>query len=214
MIFDFAIEFFKNLVNSVPADQRILVTLGIYTFFIVIYSIFIWKFYRFLASREVIQLNLKQYNKSKHPVIEKVFAVFLFTIEYLIILPFLVLFWFVILSLFLLLISESNDVSQILLISSAIIASTRITAYIGEDLSKDIAKILPFTILSAFLLGHSVFDAAGIFEKMMQIPSLFNHIVMFLAFIFVIEFVLRSLFSIVELFYSGEKTKEGEWTKD
>ena len=76
----------------------------------------------------------------------------------MIILPFLFLFWFTVFSLFLLLLSESQNAEQILLISAAIIASTRISAYISEDLSKDLAKIFPFTVLALFVLNiHELF---------------------------------------------------------
>ena len=196
---------FNSIYNSIPEDQKILVTLVLYTVMILMYSIFIWKFYKFLACREIIQINLSKYNYSKHPVLEKVLAVVLYTLEYLVILPFLVIFWFGILSVFLLVLSESQDTQQILLISAAIIASTRVTSYISEDLSKDIAKILPFTVLAAFILGNSFFNSGGVIDKISQIPSLFNHILMFLVFIFVVEFFLRGLYSIVQLMKSEEE---------
>ena len=211
MVLDLTLGFFQNIVNSIPEDQKIFVSLVLYTFLIFIYSIFIWKFYTFLSSREIIQLNLKQYNYSNHPVLEKVYAIFLFTLEYLIILPFLVVFWFAILSVFLLVLSESENTEQILLISAAIITSTRMTSYISEDLSKEMAKILPFTVLAAFILGSGIINSGNILIKISSIPSLFGNILIFLVFIFFIEFVFRSLYSIVELFRSdgdGEDEEE------
>jgi len=205
MVFESIIGYFENLVNSVPEDQKLFFTLMVYTGLIFIYSLFIWKYYRFLASREIIQLNLSQYNYSKHPFLEKVFAMALYTLEYLIVLPFLVTFWFAILSLFLLVLSESGDTSQILLIAAAIIASTRITAYVSEDLSKDIAKILPFTILAAFLLGASFIDVGAILMRLYQVPLLFNDILIYLVFIFVIEFFLRGVYSVLQLMRSDEE---------
>ena len=207
MAFDF-IDFLRNILDFFPNDQKI-VSLVVYTVLILIYSIFIWKFYRFLASREIIQLNLSQYNYSNHPVLEKVIAIGLYTLEYLILLPFLVLFWFAILSIFLLVLSESKDTLQILLISAAIITSTRITSYINEELSKDIAKILPFTVLAAFILNANLLDYSNILTKLSEIPSLFNNILTFLIFIFVVEFIFRSLYSIVELIRSKDES-EGE----
>ena len=208
MVLDLSLGFFQNIVNSIPEDQKIFVSLVIYTFLISIYSIFIWKFYTFLASREIIQLNLKQYNYSNHRILEKVYAIILFTLEYLIILPFLVVFWFAILSVFLLVLSESKNTEQILLISAAIITSTRITSYVNEDLSKEMAKILPFTVLAAFILGSSVINASDILTKISNIPSLFGNILIFLIFIFFIEFIFRCLYSIVELFRSDDEEEE------
>jgi len=206
ILFEWVGDFFQGIMNSVPTEYQILVSLFLYTVFIIIYAVFIWKFYKFIASREIIELNLKQYNNSTHPILEKVFAVSLYTVEYMIILPFLVLFWFTILSLFLLVLSESQDAQQILMISAAIIVSTRATAYISEDLSKDIAKILPFTVLAMFVLNPGFFNFTGLFEKIGQIPNIFTHILMFVVFIFIIEFVLRGMYSIVELFRSNDET--------
>jgi len=209
MAFDFIINFFRGFRDAIPVRYQLLFDLFLYTIFIAIYAIFIWKFYKFLASREIIQLNLKQYNHSNYPGMEKFFAVILFTVEYMIILPFLVLFWFTVLSLFLLLLSKSQSAQQILLIAAAIIASTRITAYISEDLSKDIAKILPFTILGLFILEPNFFNIESMFAKVSQIPGLFNHIIIFIVFIFIVEFVLRGVYSVVELMRSDVSDEQG-----
>ncbi|HJO14696.1 MAG TPA: hypothetical protein QGG70_01460 [Candidatus Pacearchaeota archaeon] len=200
-----AIEILQGTMNVLPEDQKVLFSLIVYTILILMYSIFIWKFYRFLASRDIIQLNLSQYNYSNHPIIEKFAAIGLYALEYLIILPFLVFFWFSILSIFLLVLSESQNTLQILLISAAIIASTRVTSYISEDLSKDLAKILPFTILAAFILGSSFFNAEGVIDKISQIPSLFDNIVTFVVFIFIIEFIFRILFSVFQFVKSKDE---------
>ncbi len=207
MVIEFIAEILQGIINSVPEQYRILINLGFYTIFIAIYAVFIWKFYKFLASREILELNLKQYNYAKYPGLEKFFAVILFSIEYIVILPFLVLFWFTILSLFLLLLSEAGP-EQILLVSAAIIASTRITAYIGEDLSKDLAKILPFTVLSTFLLNPRFFSTIDFIQKLSQIPSLFDNILMFIIFIFGIEYILRAIYSLAQLFYSEPINEE------
>ncbi len=207
MITGFITNTFQGMLDGLSADQRVLLSLLLYTIFIAFYAVFIWKFYKFLASKEIIHLNLNQYNYSNHPGLEKVSAIVLYTVEYLVILPFLVLFWFAILSIFLLLLSKQSA-DQILLVSAAIIASTRITAYISEELSKDLAKILPFTVLATFILGENFFDIESLIDKITAIPSLFNNILMFIVFIFVVEFVLRSGFSLVQLFSSGDEASE------
>jgi len=39
-----------------------------------IYGIFVFKFYRFVARRDVFHLNLGQYNKAEHPAIKRFLA--------------------------------------------------------------------------------------------------------------------------------------------
>jgi hypothetical protein len=207
---EFIANYIQAVFDSVPEDYKVLVSLLLYTIFIALYAIFIWKFYKFLASKEIIQLNLNQYNYSKHPILEKIFAIGLYSVEYLVILPFLVLFWFAILSLFLLLLSKQSA-DQILLVSAAIIASTRITSYVSEDLSKDLAKILPFTVLATFILGENFFDISNLIAKVAEIPTLFNNVLIFIVFIFIVEFVLRGFYSMTQFFNSnGEEIAEKE----
>jgi len=205
MVFEIIMGFFQNLANSIPENQKLFVSLVLYTIFIVIYAIFIWKFYRFLAEREIIKLNLRQYNYSKNPGWEKFLATFLTTIEYVIILPFLVFFWFAVFSIFLLLLSKSQSAEQILLITAAIIASTRVTAYISENLSRDLAKIFPFTVLALFLLDPQFFNFSSLFNKVVQIPQLFSNILVFIVFIFGVELLLRIIYSISMFIYSREE---------
>jgi len=208
MVLETIVNFAQGIVNGIPEPYRSLFVILMYTLFIVFYAVFIWKFYKFLSSKDILQLNLDQYNHSGHPILEKILAVVLYTIEYMVILPFLVLFWFAILSMFLLVLSSAEDVQQILMIAAAIIAAIRITAYIAEDLSKDVAKILPFTVLAMFILDADLFNSEQILNRILQIPSLFTHILMFVVFIFVVEFILRMVYLIAQFFSSEEERVE------
>ncbi|MBS3080329.1 hypothetical protein J4221_02575 [Candidatus Pacearchaeota archaeon] len=204
MVVEFIIGNFRSFYDSIPENQKILFNLLIYTLIILIYSVFIWKYYKFLANKQILDLNLKQYNYTSHPVLEKILATVLYTLEYLIILPFLIIFWFAVLSVFLLVLSENTDTQYILLIAAAIIASTRITAYLSEELSQDIAKVLPLTVLVVFVLGSNSFSYSQLFERFSHIPGLLNNILIFLIFIFVVEFTLRLIYSFIEFFKSEE----------
>ena len=42
------IEYLQSLGNTIPEDQRLWVSLAIYTVLIIFYSVFIWYFYKFL----------------------------------------------------------------------------------------------------------------------------------------------------------------------
>ena len=59
MVLEIISNSLESLWASVPAEYRVLFSLLLYTVFIALYAIFIWKFYKFLASKEIIQLNLK-----------------------------------------------------------------------------------------------------------------------------------------------------------
>ncbi|MEK6872153.1 MAG: hypothetical protein AABX16_04590 [Nanoarchaeota archaeon] len=190
--------FFSSIIDTIPQDQKIFVTLVTYTGLIALYCLFIWKYYTVLSNREIIKLNLKEYNRSKHPVIEKIVALFLYILEYLVILPFLVIFWFTILSAFAIVLSKSQDARQILLIAAAIITSTRIMAYIDEQLAEDVAKVLPLTLIAIFILESKLIDYRSVILKLYSLPTLIDNIFIFLVFIFAVEFFLRTLYAVIQ----------------
>src|SRR3989344_1036330 len=198
------IEYLQSLGNTIPEDQRLWVSLAIYTVLIIFYSVFIWYFYKFLSKRDILELNLKKYNNASHPFLEKLLATSLFTLEYLIILPFLVFFWFGVFSIFLLLLSESQDVPPLLLISTAIISSIRVVAYINNSLAEDLAKILPFTLLVTFTLNFNLISLGEVFMRLYGIPQLLKIIFMYLGYILMTEFILRLFYSLYIFLHSND----------
>ena len=87
--------------------------------------------------------------------------------------------------------TENIELSRILLISATVIAAIRMTAYYKEDLSKDIAKLLPFTLLGVGITQFGALNVTNIIEQLFEIPTYFSHIASYLIFIFIIEFILR-----------------------
>ena len=183
---------YSSFLNSVPEDYRSLVSLLILVIVIVLYAIFIWKFHQFLARKNIFHLNLKKYNRFEHEFLVKCAAVILYFIEYLIVLPLLVFFWFIIFSTFLILFTEvSQTTANILLISAAIIGAVRMAAYYNEDLSKDLAKLIPFTLLGIAILNPTFFSFERVVERLGEISSFSSSIFYYLIFIMALETILR-----------------------
>jgi len=193
-----------------PSTAQDLIGLFLLVVLVVIYAVFIWKFYRFIAKKNIIELNLGKYSKAEHPVLAKFVASGLYFIEYIIILPFLIFFWFAIFTLFLIFLTENLEVSTLLLISAVIIAAIRMTSYYSEDLSKEIAKLLPFMLLAISLLSPNFFNLERIFAHFNQIPGFFGSIAYYLVFIIGLEVILRFFDFIFSLFGVGEEAKPEE----
>ncbi len=181
----------ENLTNLFTGEISLILTLVFFTAVIVIYSIFAFYFYRFLARKNIIELNLGQYNQYNNPTIVKIFAVIFYIVEYIVLLPVLTFFWFAVLAILILLLSKGTDTNTILLISAALVASVRATAYISEDLSKDLAKMLPFTLLAIAITTAGFFNVGALVSQVSKIPSLFSNILYYLVFIVAIEFIMR-----------------------
>ncbi len=198
------IKLYNEFIALLPSPLGEFFNLLILVLLIVLYSIFIWKFYRFIATKNILGLNLNKYNKSEHPFLTKLIEGSFYFLEYIVILPFLILFWFSIFTLFLIILTTSQEISQILIISTLVIAAIRMTSYYNENLSQEIAKFLPFTLLAIAVLNPNTFTEVQYIEKILthfsQIPSFISQIGYYLLFIILLEIILRTFDFIFSLF--------------
>lgn len=186
------INLYHEFLLQLPNWAQHFVNLFLLSILIVIYSILVWKFHKWIAKKDILELNLKRYNQFQHRVLAKTLAILIYFLEYIIILPIIVFIWFSIFTLFLIMLKENIEIQIILLSSVTIITAIRITAYYKEELSRDIAKLFPLTLLAvAATQGLMSFDK--IIAQIPLIPSFFNNLWIYLIFIMVVEFFLRVL---------------------
>lgn len=208
MVFAGLLETYNLFILTLPVWAQNFISLFLLVLLIFIYVIFIWKFYRFISTKNIISLNLNKYNKSEHPVAAKLFAGFFYFLEYIIILPFLIFFWFAAFTIFLILLTKDLEVGSLLIISATIIAAIRMTSYYKENLSRELAKLLPFTLLAISMLNPGFFSIERVFSQLSQIPSFFNQIIYYLLFIITLELILRFFDFIFSLFSSNKEVSE------
>ena len=168
-----------DLQNIFSGDLSAFVPIFYLVISIAIYSILIWHFYRFIARRDCFKVS--ESNHSKLVGILKYFFLF----------PFVAGIFFVGFSLMMLFITRSYEISALLSTSFAIIMAIRITAYYNEDLSKDVAKMLPFALLGLFLVDPSYFRFEDIIDKINSLPEFLALCIQFILFIIIVEWVLR-----------------------
>jgi len=204
------LKIYQETLSNLPQFAGDFFNFLILVLLIVIYSIFVWKFYKFVARKNVLGLDLNKYNTSSHPFLTKIVAGFFYFIEYIIVLPFLIFFWFAVFTLFLMFLTEELDVNTLLIISATIVAAIRMTSYYKEDLSKDIAKMRPFTLLAVAILTPGFFNVERIFTQFNAIPQFFGNIVHYLVFIIILEIILRFFDFIFSLFGLEETHKDEE----
>jgi hypothetical protein len=177
---------------------------------IVIYAIFVFKFYRFVARKNIFNLNLGQYNNKDPGFARVVFASFLYVLEYIILFPLFVFFWFLVFVVLLVFLSETANVGAILLSAMALIASIRVTSYFSENLSQDLAKLIPFVLLGGFLIDISSFSLESSMILIKSIPDFWQTILFYFLFVIVMEFVLRMIYFITLIFNPKKIDKEEE----
>ena len=171
-------------------------------------TLFIWYFYRTLSQKNLISLNLAQYNKVEHQGMSKFLAVVLYMLEYIVIMPFLILIWFTALSIFILVIAPQRTVSQVLTVTAAMVLSIRILAYGNTEISKDLAKLFPFITLSVFISTPGSFAIDEIILKISGIPLLLVNIFYFILVILIIEILLRVVYTARKIVKNNEPAGE------
>ena len=169
-----------------------------YVLFMAAYAIFVFKFYRFLAARDMFALDLSRYEEAGHRRLRSVVHVVLYIVRYLVLFPLAAFFWFAVLTLILALLSRGQDFSETLLIAFATVSAIRVTAYYNEDLSQDVAKILPFAVLAAFLIDISFFSVEESLESLKAARDYGEDILYYFFFLVALEFVLRLLMGLIK----------------
>lgn len=205
------LESYNFMISSLPFFSRSFVNLFLIAVLIFMYSWFIWKLHKFIATKNILGLNLNQYNNSDHPFLTKVVAGLLYLTEYMIILPFLIFGWFFMFTFFLIFLTNNLTVSALLIISATLIVAIRLAAYYNEDLSKEIAKLIPFTILATSILTPAFFSIERILGQFSQLSNFLNEIAVYLVFIIILEIILRFFDFIFSLFGLEEENEEKDY---
>ena len=182
---------YQLVISSLPPLFQNFVNLFLIVFLIFIYAAFIWKFHKFISHKNIFGLNLNKYNRSEESTTKKLVDGSLYFLEYIIILPFIIFFWFGILTIFLISLTENLEINTILIISATVVASIRMTAYYREDLSREFAKLIPFTLLAISLTDPGFFNIERIITQFGQIFLSFGQISGYLLFIIIVEVILR-----------------------
>ncbi|MCK5177030.1 MAG: hypothetical protein KAQ92_04855, partial [Candidatus Aenigmarchaeota archaeon] len=125
--------------------------------------------------------------------------------EYIILFPIFTFFWFAVFVVLLSFMAKGQPLESILLVSIAVVGVIRVTAYYNEDLSKDLAKMLPFALLGIFLVDISYFLFGESFDTIKQIPEMQGILIYYLVFVVALEFVLRVSSNTISLFIKKEE---------
>lgn len=203
-------ETYTSFLGVLPSWLQSFVGLFLLVLLVVIYAVLVWHGYRLLARKNIINLDLRKYNKTEHPVFTKLIAASLYFVEYIVILPILIFIGFSLFTILLIFLTENIELGTLLVISAVIVAAIRMTSYYSEDLSKDVAKLLPFTLLGVSILNAGFFDISRVLTHFSVLPQFLGDIPTYLLFIILLEVVLRFfdlLFGVMGLQDESEEEK-------
>ncbi len=192
-------DFFTTGLNLDDA-QSLLYDVAAYVVGMCIYAIFVFKYYRFVASKDMFGLDLSRFEERSFRWARSTLHVILYAVKYLMVFPVFAFFWFAVITLILAFLAKDQSFSETLLVALATVSAIRVTAYYDEDLSRDLAKILPFAVLAIFLIDASFFSIRESLDILKEAGDYSEKIVYSLAFLVLLEIVLRLLNGIITAF--------------
>ncbi len=184
---------------------ELLLNVGVYVGGICLYGVFIFHFYRFLASRDMFAFNLSRYNEARYRAMRGFLHVVMYIVKYLVVFPFFAFFWLAVLTAILALLSKDRTFQEVLLIALAVVSAIRVSAYYHEDLSRDLAKILPFAVLGIFIIDASFFTLEQSLAVIREAGNNRELILYYFIFLVALEFVLRIVMGYVMLIVTGRR---------
>ena len=170
------------------------------------FGVFIFNFYRFIARKDIITLNLRKHHKAKHPAFRKVVSTIFYLFKCLTLYPVLVFFWFCVMAAFLYLLGRGHSIESVMLAAMGVVGAVRVCAYYREALATDISKILPFALLGILIIDNSLLRVVDSAEGVMEAALLWETLVLYLGAVVVIELVLRMVTGLFRLIRGGEKS--------
>ncbi len=168
-------------------------TLAMYVVGMVIYSVFVFRLYKFISKKDIFELDLKSYARGAERF-KNIFKSLLYVLEYLILFPLLSMVWFLVFTTLLALLSTTHTVDSLLLVSMAVVTTVRVCAYYSSALAEDLSKTLPLALLGVALVeGLQSLSVSNASKIITSLGDRWKVILSYMAFLIVLEFVMRTL---------------------
>jgi hypothetical protein len=158
---------------------------------IAVYAVFIFNFYRFLARKDIFEMDFTKYAQARFRFVRTFLHLIFYIGKYLILFPFVAFAWFALLTVLLTFLAKTQSIESILLVAMAVLSAIRITSYYNEDLSQDLAKMLPFALLGVYIVDLSYFSFSTSLDALLRAFNQWESVAYYLLFVIGLEFSLR-----------------------
>jgi hypothetical protein len=148
-----------------------------------VYSLFIFKFYKFMAKKDMFELRED----------DRAFGKALYALQYVFMFPLAAFAWFLVTALLLALFSQTLAIEDVFIVSAATTAIIRLAAYYKEELSEMLANLLPFTMLAIFMIDLTSLSQETAFTVIAGLPAAGDSLAYYFGFLVVLELGLKAL---------------------
>lgn len=185
----------------VNAPALLLITVSI-----ALYAFLLYKFYHFVAKRDLFSVKRIQAFE-QHSLLSGLWDLIQGIIHYGGIFPIFVFIWFASFSILLSFMAKNLPAEQVLFVSVAFVSAIRITSYYTEDLSKDLAKLIPLALLAVALIEPNFFSIQLFEQKAREVATFIPLTLSFLVFIVLLEWALRILLLVKHAIFGVSQVK-------
>ena len=165
----------------------------LYTIGMAVYAIFIWHFYKFIGRRDIFKWDTEKFARASG--FGRLGQAGLYFAKYLVAYPVLVFVWFGVFSTFMFVLGQNIDTQHVLLISFALVTSIRVMAYYSEELSYDVAKLVPLALLGVYIVQPAFLNIDAT-ARVFDLASFVGDILKFTAFSVAAEWFLRIVWDV------------------
>ena len=160
-----------------------------------IYATAVFYLCRFMSKKDIIRFRYTVLRRltGQSIVLTGLLLLWIFVFRYGVIFPVVAYGWFGTLTVMVAFMYNSKEPAQRILISMSVVTAVRVTAYFSEDLSRDIARILPFALLGLFIANFGEFEIRVTARLLSQTLSEWERFFYYWAFIVAQELALRAL---------------------
>jgi hypothetical protein len=165
---------------------------------LIIYTFFVFKFYRSIARKDLVKLDLKD-GRAEMKSGKPTKLILINALENFILTPVAVIFWVAVITTMLMLLAENYTAGTLLITAVSTVAVIRVTSHFDESLAGDLAKLLPLTLLALLLFDASTFSIGNALTIAGQLPGLWKSLIYYLMFAIALEIVMRLIRTINNL---------------
>ena len=157
------------------------------------YTMTVFYFCRFISKRDVIRFQYAGLRNmvGRNTALRALLFSWIWGVRYGVLFPLVAYGWFIMLTVMLAILYNSREPAQLILISMSVITAVRVTAYLDEDLSRDIARILPFALLGLFIASFNDIEVGATFRLLRESVQEWERLLYYWIYVILQELVLR-----------------------
>ncbi len=186
-------ETFNDFLQGLRLTEAVavLTPAAVYVGHVAVLSFVIFNLYRYMSRRDIFRLDLSRYEQSRYPVLRRTLQVVFYIAKYVLLFPIFAYFWFGLLVATVAFLHKTKPADELLLVAMAVLSSVRVACYYNEDLARDIAKMLPFSLLGVFLIDFGQFDPVESADLLGRLGEHWEDVFYYWVFVVLLELLLR-----------------------